>query len=210
MMGGCFAQDADSQVVGTYWPAHSVRVDHTTLILKEKSSDLLHPFWTEGMRAGGRIENVSWRESDGNGSNILNWGTWEVGIVDAMYLGTTVDTYVGPSLYGVCNQQNPKQLVAFPSEERFFEYAEAYAADNYCTMDSSLGSGRTEMPNWPSKYYSQHMQIRIKGESTSSDIVSCWYCNDVWPRQFYMVQPMCSVAGDKAFFTHGFDILTEL
>ena len=216
MMGGCFAQDSSSQVVDTYWPAHSVRVDHETLILKPYGNDLLLPFWTEGVRAGGRLENVSWNEADNGGSNILNWGEWGTNVTsyevsDAIFLGTTAPNNPnrrGAYSYSVCLDNQKRSIIGYDSPERFVAHMEIYAIDDMFFLSSSIGNAQTRVSGWPSAYNTA-WQIRIKGQASVSDVVSFWWYNSL-QNEYFMVQPMCSVCGDSALFTHGFDILTEL
>lgn len=214
LMGGCFAQDDASQVVETYWPAHAVRVDHETIVLKPYGDDLLLPFWTMGVRAGGRLENVSSNESDKGGANILNWGEWgpnftSYEVNDAFYLATNFENRIfGALVYAVCASSQSRTWAGVESAERFINYMEAYAADNKMCVNSSLGSGEADVAGWPSSFDTP-WQIRIKGQSNTCDVVSFWWYNDL-QRGYFMVQPMRSVHGDPAFFTHGYDILTEL
>ena len=216
LMGGCFAQDAASQVVDTYWPAHSVRVDHETLVLKTYGTDLLLPFWTAGLRAGGRLENVSWNEADNGGSNILNWGEWGTAaspyeVVDALFLGTEYQgQQFGAISYAVCSKNGNRTIICKNdgNGNNFIDYMEVYATDDKFYLKSSMGDGNAVVREWPSSFTTP-WRIRIKGEKNSFDVASFWWYNNL-KEGYFMVQPMCSVSGEPAFFTHGYNILTEL
>ena len=126
MMGGCFAQDATTRAVETYWPAHSVRVGQKALTIKEENDDLVLPFWTEGMKAGARLENV-FSVSDGN---MFAWGDW-----------TNAPYYNKDALYFGCSPTGPRGYMIFIDEREVLQ-----------RMDfSSTESGETpiceEVPN---------------------------------------------------------------
>lgn len=210
MMGGCFAQDATTRAVEAYWPAHSVRVERKSLIIKEESDDLLLPFWTEGMKAGGRLENV-FPDSDGN---ILNWGHWTNAPYysqDALYFGCST---TGPCGYMIFIKEGKVfQRMDFSSTESGppYEWTEISVSHDSGVFFSTPSQTQTfPFPPVPSPYYSP-WRIRVTAAPCKYvDVVSYWWMNDVVQKQYFMVQPMCSVAGESAFFTHGFNILTEL
>ena len=205
MMGGCFAQDAGSQAVETYWPAHSVYVDKS-VVIKDYAYDLTTPFWrTEGLRAGGRAENVIWTEK----GYILSWGNWVTGFADALYMGTSgawdkeaegaVGYGVGKS--GVTNQ------VAFSLNSPLGVIEVAISNLNF-TLSCSAGS-KTAKADSVGTEESRPWRIAIKAEKHAFNMVS-YYWEDAVRKLFFAVQPMCSVNGFSAFYTHGYNILTEI
>ena len=204
-MGGCFAQDKASKTVDTYWPAHAANIADKTLVLKSYGDDLTLPFWTPGVRAGGRIENVS---ITGTGSNILNWGEWGRA-ADALYLGTK--GYFTPgkaAAYSVCSGEAIVSISVGSDSETFVEYMEVNAREDSFVLTSSFGDADAKVKSWLSNY-TDMWQIRIKGPGHVFDVASFWWYNDL-QHLYFMVQPMCSVSGESAFFTHGYNILTEL
>ena len=207
MMGGCFAQDETGLTMASYWPAHSVHVDHRTYIIKDFADDLLLPFWRSGMRAGGRLENVTWNTDDNGGSNILNWGRWEADSRDFLTLASTRNAIIGAVIYAVCGDNI--KIIGFNSGEPKVDYMELSAADDVFYLDSPFGSSNAVAAGYPS-VNNGPWQIRIKAGNNACDVVSFWWINDEFHKQYFMVQPMCSAQGETAFYTHGFDILTEL
>ena len=204
-MGGCFAQNSASKTVDTYWPAHAVTVADKTLILKNYEADLSLPFWAAGVRAGGRIENVS---ITGTATNLLNWGEWG-SVADALYLGTKANNTPGnAAAYSVCSGGVISAVSAGSGSDAFVEYMEVDAREDSFVLTSSLGDAETKVKGWPSNYTGM-WRIRIKGNGHVFDVASFWWYNDL-QHQYFMVQPMCSVSGEPAFFTHGYNILTEL
>ena len=211
MMGGCFAQEENSAAVETYWPAHAVEISQT-IIFMPISSELLLPFWGNGVRAGGRFENFV-RPSSSTKNNVLNWGAWgwidNVYALDALYLGCGYDKNNGPSAYAVCNG-GVSAIACVESEATFFPFAEIEAEDNKFCVYSWLGSANGEVDSYPSNY-TVPWQIRVKLEAGEKcDLVSFWWSNSVIQKKFFMVQPMRSPGGVVAFFTHGFNRLMEL
>lgn len=205
MMGGCFAQDAGSQAVETYWPAHSVYVDKT-VVIKDLEYDLTTPFWrTEGLRAGGRVENVIWTEK----GYILSWGNWVTGFADALYMGTTGawnQAAEGAVVYGVGESGETTQ-VAF-SLDSPLDFIEVAISNLNFTLSCSAGS-KTAKVDSVGTAESRSWRIQIKAEKQASDVVS-YYWEDAVRKLFFAVQPMCSVNGFSAFYTHGYNILTEI
>lgn len=213
MMGGCFAQNTIGQAEETYWPSHAVHIDHRTLIIKDYASDLPLPLWTEGMQAGGRLENVSWTDADNGGSNILCWGVWDRRngylYADAFYLGSRFDaSKIGAEAYSVTEQERLDVLwQPFDSPVAFMECAATYPSFTLTSpagVDSVIISGSGDVLN-PGE-----ARIRVVGQANTCDVVSYWWRNDVVQKRYFMVQPMHSVTGLSAFFTHGYNILTEL
>ncbi len=215
MMGGCFAQDANSQAVETYWPTHAVHVKNNTVIIRPYASDLLLPFWVEGVRAGGRIENV---KAD-NPTNHLNWGEWGaasgISLSDALYLGsrgkengynTQRD---GAVAYYVSSAQDIRG-VFFDGDDAVYKWMDVKVEDSQFMLSCPLGKKTCNVTSYPTSKMGS-WQIRIKVEHGNSfDVVSYWWANDIVHKRYFMVQPMCSADGYSAFYTHGYNILTEL
>lgn len=202
LMGGCFAQDAATRTVETYWPAHSVHLVDRVLIFKEYGPDLLMPFHAQGLLAGGCAENVL--EPTVAAVHLFNWGDWRDGYGDAIYVG------VSPSkafISDVLPAPEPAE-VNFPI---------SYPVRTFQVSVNSLGcalfseQGETYRKFTDELYpYRKEWKIRVSCLGSECDFVSYWWINEEIQKQYFMSQPMCSVAGDSAFFTHGFNILTEL
>lgn len=205
LMGGCFAQDSASKTVDTYWPAHAVTLSNQTLVLKKTASDLPLPFWTSGVRAGGRLEKIS---IIGTATNVLNWGEWG-NVADALYMGTKANGVVGrAAAFSVTKGEVQTAISAGSGSETYVDYIEITARDDNFFLTSSLGNAETKVKGWPTSDVGK-WQIRIKGSAHVCDVVSFWWYNDL-QHLYFMVQPMCSVGGERAFYTHGYSILTEL
>lgn len=213
MMGGCFAQDEKGQTVASYWPAHSVHVDHTTYIIKDYADDLLLPFWTDGVRAGGRLENVTWNADDRGGANILNWGRWDSLSDDFLVLGSTYNqydaVYIGAVSYAVCLFNESRTVLGLECNENRVDYMEVSACDDSFFLASSLGSLNAVVKGYPSDDTSP-WRIRVRSDYNACDVVSFWWINDEYHHKYFMVQPMRSAHEESAFYTHGYDILTEV
>lgn len=205
MMGGCFAQDAGSQAVETYWPAHSVYVDKS-VVIKDYAYDLTTPFWrTEGLRAGARVENVIWTEK----GNILSWGNWVTGFADALYMGTAGawdKAAEGAVAYGVGESGETAQ-VAF-SLNSPLDFIEVAISNLNFTLSCSAGS-KTAKVDSVGTAESRTWRIGIRAEKQAYNLVS-YYWEDAVRKLFFAVQPMCAVNGFSAFYTHGYNILTEI
>ncbi|MBR5195093.1 MAG: hypothetical protein IKW48_03010 [Akkermansia sp.] len=205
LMGGCFAQDSTSKTVDTYWPAHAVTITNKTLVLKQAAADLPLPFWTSGVHAGGRIENVS---ITGDASNILNWGNWG-SVVDAYYMGTKANGAIGrAAAYSVTKGEKTTEIAIGDGSETFVDYIETYVLEDRFLIESSLGNAEAQVKGWPTADAAT-WPIRIKGNGHVCDVVSFWWYNDL-NHLYFMAQPMCSAGGERAFYTHGYSILTEL
>lgn len=207
MMGGCFAQDASTQTVETYWPAHSVRVEQKTIVLKAASRDLLLPFWAEGMKAGGRLENAN----SSKGGNVLAWGTWDNSNRDAVYFGTTATQPVCSLVYDAEDGSLQRKELLSSEPGPLYKWMEVVLSYESGVVFTTPSQTQTLLfPGGRSPYLTA-WRIRIMAENfTYVDVVSFWWMNDIVQKQYFMAQPMCSVAGESAFFTHGFNILTEL
>ena len=216
MMGGCFAQSADSQVVETYWPAHSVTLSET-IVFKGKSDDLLLPFWCDGIRAGGRLENI--HRGKATQYNILNWGEWDtvsgIRIADALYMGLgRGDKPDGAGAYAVCGNGGLDAIrsdYTIANNEECVPCLEVSAQDDYIWMKCPSGSRSGKVKQYPSPFTGQ-WQIRVRGPvaGVPFDVVSYWWKNARVHNKYFMVQPMKSTYENAAFFTHGYNILTEI
>lgn len=203
MMGGCFAQDATTQTVETYWPTHSVHAAYKRYVFKEKASDLLLPFQAPGLLGGACAENIS-KPTDKD--SLFGWGDWVTGVVDALYVGVdereaffTHVSYRRPS-----HTAYSTMPVSFPVAKMMVEVDSLGSTMRTEQFEFSLtfSVAPSELKDpWP---------IRLNCMYCECDFVSFWWINDEVQKQYFMVQPMCSVASEPAFFTHGFNILTEL
>lgn len=216
MMGGCFAQDATSAAVETYWPAHAVHMENYTVIIKPYAADLRLPFWVEGVRCGGRLENVK----DSNPTNHLNWGEWGsatgTSINDALFLGSlgSVDGYNNQKTGAVAYYVSASSAIAgvfFDSSyDEVYEWMSVKAENSQFSLSCPLGHKFRTVSPYPASRDGM-WQIRIKVEQGNGfDVVSYWWANDIVQKRYFVVQPMCSVDGFSAFYTHGYNILTEL
>lgn len=206
LMGGCFAQDESSQVVETYWPAHSVRVEGRNVVLKPEASDLTTPIWREeGLYIEARVENLSWTVP----STVLYFGLWSgTQVNDAFYMSTGYNEHIGPQAYSVGRSifGGLRRLIVDVPSPIDYMHAVVHNLDfsldipgHYLTARASeLGSEQTG--SFP---------IRLMGANKAFDFVVSGWCDDV-RGMYYMNQPLLSVSHAEAVFTHGFNILTEL
>lgn len=214
MMGGCFAQDTDSQTVETYWPAHSVRVDHSTYILKDYDATLTLPLLTSDVYLGGRLENIVLLDSDNGGHNFLNWGIWNTTVMDACYFGTNHQSQRGAGVwFATYAPTSPSQYIIqnefVNGDANGMNFMELSVSRELSIIKSSLGS-RTFSLRINQKEYTSMFRIVIESIRASYDVVAYWWYRKNSGLNYFMVQPMQSVAGQVAFFTHRFNILTEL
>lgn len=207
LMGGCFAQDESSQVVETYWPAHSVRVDNRNVVLKPAADDLTTPIWREeGLYIEARVENLSWT----SGGYLLSFGDWQGNgyVNDALYLSTGHDKYIGPQAYSVGRSRTSgiRRVIAdVPSPVDYMhvvvhnlDFSMDIPEHYLTTRASELGTDKTGP-----------FAISLSGQNKAFDFVVSGWCDDV-RGMYYMNQPLLSVSHAEAVFTHGFNILTEL
>lgn len=205
LMGGCFAQDESSQVVETYWPAHSVRMEGRDVMFQP--GDLTTPIWREeGLYIETRVENLSWT----GGGIIFSFGVWQGNNLtnDALYICTKHDSYIGPQAFSLGRSLYPglrRLLVDTPSP---IDYMHVVAHNLDFSLDipghyltaraSELGTDR------PAPF-----TVNVRGSNNAFDFVVSGWCDDV-RGMYYMNQPLLSVSRAEAIFTHGFNILTEL
>ena len=211
MMGGCFAQDELSRAVETYWPSHAVHLSLASdLQLVGFEGGPALPFWTAGMRCGGRLEKVS---PSGSPVEILGWGTWRIisgtDVKDALYLGCM-------------KGGDPRQFVSAGcsyvkggysdgggySSENIVEYMAVEANESEINFTSSLGCEILNVRGGPSSSLGTGRLI-FKANGCIYDMASWWFYNAI-RGDYYMVQPMCSACSDTAFFIHGYNALVEI
>lgn len=207
LMGGCFAQDESSQVVETYWPAHSVRMEgRDVVIMPEQNGYLTTPIWREeGLYIEARMENVSWT----SGGVIFSAGVWKGagGTNDAFYMATKHDSHIGPQAFSLGRSINSgvrRLIVDVPSPIDYM-HGVAHNLDfsldvpgHHLTAQAELGTDKAAS-----------FSIILRGASNAHDFVVSGWCDDV-RGMYYMNQPMVSVSQADAVFTHGLNILTEL
>lgn len=203
LMGGCFAQDESSMAVDTYWPAHSVHVEGVDYTLKAADGSLTTPFYADGIRYGGIAENVQALRD--NADTIMGWGVWNGTVFDALYFG--------------CRYKKPHVFIEHPDDKSSALTITEYPGDvvdcMYMQGDRAsvmLGAAgvekRMSLPKANTTGVHSY-SVRLKGSFHTWDVVSYWFSDPVRGR-YFMVQPLCSVNGDKAVFLHGFNTLTEI
>lgn len=210
-MGGCFAQDVTFAAVETYWPAHSVRIDHKIYILKEYGDDLTLPLLVDGVKLGGRIENVTLLPGDNGGGNFLNWGIWGVtnGVQsnDAVYLGTK---YKSQGAFAWFIAGSDELRVGYDNQTDHIGYMEIVASsEEGAFFTSSLGDAYARLC-MNRDLYTERRRIFISASKGAFDVVYQRWSNHLVQKRYYLVQPMKTDAGDSAFFIHGYDILAEI
>ncbi len=207
LMGGCFAQDESSQVVETYWPAHSVRVNGRDVVIKpDTDGDLTTPIWREeGLYIEAKVENLSWTA----GGIIMSFGVWKGGgqANDALYMATAHDGHIGPQAFSLGRSLNSglRRLIVDVPYPVDYMHVVAHNLDfsldvpgHYLTARAELGTDKTST-----------FSINLRGANNAFDFVVSGWCDDV-RGMYYMNQPLLSVSHAEAVFTHGFNILTEL
>ena len=211
LMGGCFAQDEFASVVETYWPTHSVHLDlNADLQLVGFDGGPSLPFWTTGMRCGGRLENIS---SSGSAVEILGWGTWRIiggrDVKDALYLGCMKSgdprVFVSAGCVYVTNYASGG--AGFSSAGKV-DYMSVEADENKINFTSSLGDEIMPLDGITSSTLGTGRLI-LKVNGCKYDMVSWWFYNTA-RGDYYMVQPMCSAWSGAAFFIHGYSTLVEI
>ena len=228
MMGGCFAQDAAGAAVETYWPAHAVTLEDRALSITDYDTGPPMPFWVPGVRAGSLAENVTWKATGAIG---FYWGIWSrlsgVFYEDALF---TCFSHSGDWIDGVGQTQGPMCYAIYSgnrtgndslgiaaetrTSEMHADFVRLAADYDGLRLVSNYGESYAAFPDRrrPSVNTGGY-RISISANNQRADVVAYWWMNDQLPkseRWYFMVQPMCSLAGESAFFTHGFDILTEL
>ena len=116
------------------------------------------------------------------------------------------------SLCGVGSRDECLALHGLVDKTSFAPYLEVKASNDEVTVQTYLGDITGQPKQYPSPFNGYPWQIRARCpvEGVPFDVVSYWWINDVVQKQFFVVQPMCAASGAAAFFTHGFNILTEI
>lgn len=205
MMGGCFAQDAATQAVETYWPAHSVAISSNLIMIKDYGDDLLLPVVAEGLRAGARAENIVSLATSPANVNFFAWGYWVSTVRDAMYVGIDGGK---PYCRYITDQQSSGPCLSLSVWP--IQWQELEVNRRGMLLRTEKEEAFLDFPSVDAQEESCPWSIRINATSYSVDVVSYWWVNDVINKSFFLVLPMCSPAGSCAFYTLGFNILTEL
>lgn len=212
MMGGCFAQDASSRAVDTYWPTHSVHVEQKIVRFLNPSEYFCCPCIAETMRAGARVENIYWNTQTEN-LGLLSWGYWGVldgtSYEDAAYLSLNWITAgkKGPlfvALQFPVNNQIPTNVpISSP-----VAYTEVQIEGLNVDMQTNLGNSHGAIVLGESSKTPWELRIRAD-RSAAFDVVSYWWY-DEGNTLYFMIQPLRAIGGEYAFFMHGFNKLFEI